>query len=922
MQLPTESNMMDKQGIGRVDCLGVCRGNGSCYAKLKIAGVQDGDVLVALAGSCGISVPVSLFATDNPIVWIIQMPVLETKNISIEIVKTQSNANHVFERQAGFFNRCDSQACKQDAISKSDSNNVYVSLGSIDFNFERIKWESRFNYRFRQSLCAEIRDYEQSHIGRRFQPEILGYFEGDNEDIWRVGIHWRGDSECIPWVSILDGMGKPLAFEKSFFELQTGTDQSNTLIYSFKLPKGQQYFSIVALPERSMGPVSDALDSEDVLPIADDVVFAFSLQEGFAAMNAEAYRAHKNGMQQCMADAASDVRAYQKWFAKHVVRKADLRIQRSQHFEYEPLISLIVPCFNSQKTFLHELCESIMNQSYSNWELILVDATCQTNSTVKHMAETSLQKCADQVRYLPIGGEGSIVANTNYGIQHARGQYVVFIDHDDLLEPDALYVYVEALNEHPDALLLYCDEDAFEKKGHYKWPSFKSKMNLDLLYSHNYVTHMLMVQKEALLENGLSDEAVSGAQDYDVTLKMVKRVFDQMTQNQDHVFSDKEASNQNPELKPYVQTFDDTIIHIPRVLYHWRIHPESTNSGNSDAKPYADKAGQIALQRHFDARGIPARIESTQESFVYKANYLLDDPHPKVSIIIPSKDHSDVLDTCLRSILEKTTYDNYEIIVVENNSTEPETFKYYESLEKKGAYWPIHAVERKFSNESRLQAPISILVWPHEFNYSKIVNFGAQHATGDYLLFLNNDTEVIASSWLEEMVGYFTRPEVGVVGVKLYFRDGLVQHAGVQAGPYDEAVHVNQNFSSTKPGYLSKAVRPGNFSAVTGACQMVRASLFYSLGGYDERFVVGFNDVDFCMRVQQAGYFVVYSPYVELYHFEFVSRGRESVNDQKKKRWESERDLFMKLWPDPFETRDPYSNPNLKRNSAYFALGD
>lgn len=584
--------------------------------------------------------------------------------------------------------------------------------------------------------------------------------------------------------------------------------------------------------------------------------------------------------------------------------------------------------------------DSVVAQSYPHWELLLVDATCATSDVPAKCAEEYSQKLKQPsaIRHLPLGGEGNIVTNTNYGIEQAHGEFVAFLDHDDLLEPDALYHYVEAINSHPNATLLYCDEDLFEKAGTYIQPAFKSKINVDLLYSHNYVTHLLMVRKVALLEEGLSDDAVSGAQDYDVTLKMVRRALNSSSTsnvtNSSNLSSSTNLASTNLANLPNLplEALDDQLIHIPRILYHWRIHEDSTSTGNKDVKPYAERAGQIALQRHLDARNIATCVETTNTPFVYRvrhglpggdttSNFIdahvvtthpIDGPinnpinNPIVSIVIPSKDHVDVLDACITSIVERSTFSQFEIIVVENNSVDPETFEYYQRL-------------------LQYDPRIRVVQWPQRdgnFNYSALINFGASQAQGDYLLLLNNDTEVITPDWIEEMVGYLQRPEVGVVGAKLYFRDHLTQHAGMEVGPFDAVVHVNQDFSSKREGYLAKAVRPGNFSSVTGACQMVSHSLFDELSGYDEALAVGFNDVDFCLRVQQAGYLVTFTPYAELYHYEFVSRGREVADPVKQARWEKERDFFMARWPEPFEHGDPYGNPNLKRNNAYYALGD
>lgn len=918
----------------RIKNLGGCRGDGSFYAKLKIQDVWPDEQLCAHvsavvpsagmaplsnatsssdAASTSASLPASIFPTDDPQIWVLQIPLLDVKEIAIDVVSQDPAARH---------------------------------LDSITFNYEKIKWESRINYRLRKELCAEIRDYERRFTQNRYQPQIMRYLEGDDSIIWRARIRWQGSPETKPELQVLDGVGNPIAFTQYFFEFQESVDPDmpHALFVSIELPVDQRYFTLVASDSRQGAGKNVASDPRQG---AGEGVVSNSKQgtrenvtsdpkeqikPGFCAINPGAYEAFKYETWKYMKDARADDVAYRQWFKAHCATKDELAYQRSHQFAHEPLISVIVPCFNSQERYLKELLDSVVAQSYPHWELLLVDATCATSDVPAKCAEEYGRKldrvhennethgrkqeartvasdraiASDRVpviRHLPLGGEGNIVTNTNYGIEQAHGEFVAFLDHDDLLEPDALYHYVEAINNHPNATLLYCDEDLFEKAGTYIQPAFKSKINVDLLYSHNYVTHFLMVRRAALLEEGLSDDAVSGAQDYDVTLKMVRRAL----------ASSSTSSNVMDLPNTPLEALDNQLIHIPRILYHWRIHEESTSTGNKDVKPYAERAGQIALQRHLDARNIAACVETTNTPFVYRVRYDLpvvgtthpiDDPI--VSIIIPSKDHVDVLDACITSIVERSTFSQFEIIVVENNSVDPETFEYYQRL-------------------LQYDPRIRVVQWPQRdgnFNYSALINFGASQAQGDYLLLLNNDTEVITPDWIEEMVGYLQRPEVGVVGAKLYFRDHLTQHAGMEVGPFDAVVHVNQDFSSKREGYLAKAVRPGNFSSVTGACQMVSHSLFDELSGYDEALAVGFNDVDFCLRAQQAGYLVTFTPYAELYHYEFVSRGREVADPVKQARWEKEHDFFMARWPESFEHEDPYGNPNLKRNNAYYALGD
>ena len=447
------------------------------------------------------------------------------------------------------------------------------------------------------------------------------------------------------------------------------------------------------------------------------------------------------------------------------------------------------------------------------------------------------------------------------------------------MEPDALFHYAAALNkaaEDERPQVLFCDEDMFQKTGEWGQPVFKTKLNVDLLYSHNCVTHFLMVEKALIDRIGMSPEDAAGAQDYDLTLRCL-------------------AAGARFE-------------HVAHVLYHWRVHPGSTADGSADSKPYAIEAGRLALQRHFDARGVRGTVEETETPFVYRMRYALPEPTPLLSIVIPTKDHVETLDACVTSIAQKATYANYEIVLVENNSEASETFAYYETLPE------------RVTAASDGKGSARVVYWSGEFNYSQIINFGVEHAKGDYLLLLNNDTEVISPDFIEEMMGYLQRPDAGVVGAKLYFADHLVQHAGILVGVRGALAHANQDFSANREGYLARAVRPGNFSAVTGACQMVRRDVFEQVGGYNEEFAVGFNDADFCLRVWEAGYRTIFTPYAELYHYEFTSRGREEANEEKLRRWKREQALFMQRWPEFFLDGDPWLGPNLSAESEYFSL--
>lgn len=731
-------------------------------------------------------------------------------------------------------------------------------LGSIRLDSRKAKLESKINYKAKPALCALIRDAQRGECCGCYEIDAVRYLPADSGAVWRYEVTWAGDPQHTPQLQILDTHMNAIDVTVHVFESQIDVPQQSGCRVN------KTYLS-VEMPE----------DIRDFVAIATDP--AGQIQSGFCAMDGRLYNGMVDDSWHRMKDARADDAAYRRWFEQHRAKPGDLACQcaASAAFAYRPLLSIVVPCYKTDRIYLRELLDSVLAQSYDNWELLLMDASPEWDA----VANLAAAAHDERVCRIELPGNGGIVVNTNAGIQQAMGDYIAFLDHDDILEPDALFHYVAALNkatkdERPQ--VLFCDEDMFQKTGEWGQPVFKTKLNVDLLYSHNCVTHFLMVEKALIDRIGMSPEDVAGAQDYDLTLRCLAA---------------------GAHFK-----------HVAHVLYHWRVHSGSTADGSADSKPYAIEAGRLALQRHFDSLGVRGTVEESETPFVYRMRYALPEPAPLVSIVIPTKDHVETLGACVMSIAQKATYANYEIVLVENNSEDQETFAYYETLPERVAA------------ASGGKGAARVEWWPGEFNYSQIINFGVKHAKGDYLLLLNNDTEVITPGFIEEMMGYLQRPDAGVVGAKLYFADHLVQHAGILVGVRGALAHANQDFSAKREGYLARAVRPGNFSAVTGACQMVRRDVFEQVGGYNEEFAVGFNDADFCLRVWEAGYRTIFTPYAELYHYEFTSRGREEANEEKMRRWKREQALFMQRWPEFFLTGDPWLGPNLSSESEYFSV--
>ncbi|MBQ8305160.1 MAG: glycosyltransferase family 2 protein [Blautia sp.] len=556
---------------------------------------------------------------------------------------------------------------------------------------------------------------------------------------------------------------------------------------------------------------------------------------------------------------------YEKWLPRHLPDRDELERQRRDVPAFSPKISIVVPLYRTKEEYLRALVDSVRAQTYTNWELILSDGSGADSPLTGILRE--LEETDSRIRPVLHKERLRIAQNTNAAIEAASGTYIAFADHDDLLCEHALYACVQALNERPDAELIYSDEDKVSVNGkHFFEPQFKPDFNLDLLHTVNYICHLMVVKRELLERTGLLRPEFEGAQDYDLTLRCIENT--------------------------------GAIVHIPQILYHWRSHEEST-SENPESKLYAFEAGERALQAHFDRIGVKAEVYRGAYPGLYRTRYIRDHD-PLVSILIPNKDHIDDLERCIRSVEEKSTYRNYEYIIIENNSEEEETFAYYKELEKR--YPHVHVV-----------------YWDGPFNFPDINNFGAEKASGEYLLLLNNDTEVINETWLEELLGYGMRPDVGIVGARLYYEDNTVQHAGVVIGFGGIAGHCFVQQPRENTGYCHRIISAQNYSAVTAACMLVRASVYREVGGMSHDLAVAFNDIDFCLKVREAGYLVVYNPYVELYHYESKSRGYEDT-PEKRERFARETATLEAHWPEVFRKPDPYYNVNLTLKSQDFSL--
>lgn len=553
---------------------------------------------------------------------------------------------------------------------------------------------------------------------------------------------------------------------------------------------------------------------------------------------------------------------YEEWYKNHKPTMEELQRQRDTEFEYEPLISILVPVYNTPEEFLKQMIQSVRKQTYGKWELCIANAN-PANETVAEILRISSTK-DERIKVKDVPENEGIAQNTNAALAIATGDYIGLLDHDDLLTPDALYEVVKAINENDRPQVLYSDEDkvTMDLSEHFQ-PHMKPDYNKDLLRSNNYITHFFVADRTLVEEVGGEDGEYNGAQDYDLILKCTERA--------------------------------KGIAHIPRILYHWRVHKAST-ADNPASKMYAFDAGKRAIEDHLKRCGEIGKVSHEKDLGFYRVKYQVQGS-PLISIIIPNKDQVESLDKCLESI-EKSSYKNYEIIIVENNSTEDETFAYYKKIESD---------------------KIRIVYWSDEFNYSAINNFGVKHARGDYLLLLNNDVEVITTDWLEELTANCQRKDVGIVGARLYYPDDTIQHAGIVIGIGGVAGALFVGMPRMFTGYLHKAAIQQDLSAVTAACMMVKRSVYEELGGLEEELKVAFNDVDFCLRAREKGYLVVYDPNVELYHFESKSRGMED-SKEKIRRFQNEIEYMRSHWLELLKKGDPMYNPNLTLTKWDYSL--
>ncbi|MCH5258110.1 MAG: glycosyltransferase family 2 protein [Lachnospiraceae bacterium] len=544
--------------------------------------------------------------------------------------------------------------------------------------------------------------------------------------------------------------------------------------------------------------------------------------------------------------------------------------QGKETFSRTVKFSILVPLYNTPEKFLRQAINSVRAQTYANWELCLADGSDAEHSDVGRICKEYAQTDS-RILYRKLLKNEGIAGNTNACLGMASGDYIALFDHDDVLHPSVLYEYMKAICDE-GADYIYCDEATFKGNksiDHMITLHFKPDFAPDNLRANNYICHFSAFDRNLIEGMNLFRPEFDGSQDHDMILRLTSRA--------------------------------KHVVHVPKLLYYWRSHAGSV-AADINAKSYAVDAAKGAVAAHLRNQGYENFEISSTKAFetIFRIKYEIQG-NPLISIIIPNKDHIDDLQRCITSILEKSSYEHYEIIVVENNSTTDEIFDYYKKIQE--------------------NPNVRVITYEGDFNYSRINNLGVSNARGEYILLLNNDTQVITLDWIEELLMYAQRKDVGAVGAKLYYEDRTIQHAGVvlALGQHRTAGHSHYRVSSNNLGYMGRLCYAQNVMAVTGACLMMRKSLFTELNGLDENLAVSLNDVDLCIRAWKAGYVNVFTPFAELYHFESVSRGLDD-HGEKAERYERESEAFRMKWKGLLTKGDPYYNPNFSLDRSDFAL--
>lgn len=729
---------------------------------------------------------------------------------------------------------------------------------------------------YTDTLCECILNYDQRKINKyRDKRGIRNYIDefSYNEETKTYQVKgWAFSYEKEPITfSILNAAGKEVEFDyKSkgrvdLYSLSMVDEDQIDCGYTIKWKgnaKEKYRFVLKTKNYQSKEILQEKTPSQNVISKVPKLFKMMSYQHiknGFRILKKKGF----SGVIDRIVHGSSNWAEYDEWFNATKVTEEELERQRNTKFEFAPMISIIVATFNTKEEYLKEMIDSVRNQSYSNWQLCIGDGS--TNDSVEKYVK---EHYGDDSRivFKKLEKNYGISGNMNGALELVTGDYVGLFDHDDLLTPDCLYEFVASMQEvHHDCV--YSDEDKLnDKTKKFEDPHFKPDFSIDLLCSHNYITHFFVVNMDIVRKVGGMRSEYDGSQDHDFIFRCVEQA--------------------------------NSVHHVPKILYHWRMHPLST-AMDPESKMYCYTSGKKAIESHFKRVGIDVTVEMLPRPLygMYHCKYTVKD-YPLVSILIPNYNHKDLLRGCIESLMNVNTYSNVEIVIVENNSTEQEIFDYYKELEE------------TYSN-------VKVIYYEGDFNYSKINNYGVKYTHGEYILFLNNDTKVIEPDSIEDMLGVCQREDVGVVGAKLLYEDDTVQHCGVVVGYHGYATAAFSLIDRNDFGYMGRPRVSWDVSAVTAACLMTKREIFDEVDGFDEDFKVACNDVDLCLKIRSLNKWIVEDVFSVWYHYESKSRGLEDT-PEKQARFQSEIARFQKKWPEILKNGDPFHNPNFDLDKGPF----
>lgn len=714
-------------------------------------------------------------------------------------------------------------------------------------------------------LQLDEKEFRKSALENDFLYDFV--LRQENATVFRLaGFAMSADGE-IPDIKVVDSHGNLLdqsserlkEYSNPFYFMDRAEEAGFDLVFARPIELKQVFLQIESGNKKLRLPLEMNFSRPDIFRYNVSLMTPSRLYPLWKANGSRflARRLFRQGLYSVV-----NAQADATWYGQNTPTKEELARQKKAVFDYNPKISLVSAAYNTDLKLLRILIESLDEQSYDNWELCLADGS--TNNKVRDYISKTYSD-HPKIKYKKLEQNLGIAGNTNEAIALADGDFIGFIDHDDTLRRDALFETVKALNEQ-EYDFIYSDEDKIiDEKGELGHLFFKPDFSPDYLLSCNYINHFSVVRKSVLDKIGLLRSEFDGSQDYDFLLRMIEAV---------------------PA---------ERIGHIAKPLYHWRMTGDST-AQDPESKRWAFDAGKRAIQDYLDRNHKNAVVSDGPVLGTYRVDYHLEE-YPMVSILIPNKDHTEELEVLLRSIQKKVTYPNFEVIVVENNSTEKETFKYYEKMKKKYPW-------------------VRLLVWDKEFNYSAINNYAASEANGDVFLLMNNDMEIIDGDLIEAMTANAMRKEVGAVGIKLLYKNGRIQHDGVLWG-IEGGYHLFLDEKPDGPSYGNLKTVQHNTAAVTGAALMVSRDKYFEVGGLDERYRVAYNDVDFCLKLIKAGYYNVMLPQYRMFHYESLSRGLDNT-PEKARRFYSELDRLTDTWRPYFTHGDPFYNVNLSLTRGFY----